>query len=360
MSIKIKLMALLSVTMIFTILVTANTSNKKDILKKNDLRSDIEVVIKAKNFKQVITSIPLNVGGFAKEKTRLKIKTQIPGLIVKTLVKRGDKVAKGQVVCKLENKVLKAQVASCLARQKEALLNLRNIEKLFKDNHQSKIQLYAARSKLSLIMAELAKKQDDFDNTKIRSHLTGFVIDELPIAGSTVNVGEKITTIISDSTPEINFYISEKNISKLAIGNSVTVHRLGKIFKGEITYIAPSADNNTRTFLCVAHITSENTTLKANTTVNLTVNTITKKLHILPNNCLTLNSDGKTVVVVLTPDNKEEKSFKTAKASVIKVNVIKQTKDFIYVEGLPKNCLIVTLGNNFIKNKMIVKYIETS
>ena len=358
MNTKIRLVVILITGLVLATVLVLNKGSNQPLPEKVALRADIEVIIKAKRFNRITTSIPLNIGGKAREKEKLRIKAQVPGVVAKTLVKRGDKVAQGQMVCLLDDKVLKAQLDSCKAREKEAQVNFKNSEKLFKAKHQSKSQLYAAQSKLALITAEITKKQNDFDNTKIKSHITGIVTDELPVAGSTVTVGEKITTIVSDKTPEIDFYVSEKDVSKIAIGNHVSIRCLGASFKGKISYIAPSADIKTRTFLCVGQLDEEAKNLKANTTVNLTVETAPQKIHILPNNCLTITSEGKTSIVILTPDNKQEESFNTATASLTNVKVLKQTKDSLYVLGLPKTPLVVILGNNFIKDKMTVKYVE--
>ncbi|MBI1179795.1 MAG: efflux RND transporter periplasmic adaptor subunit [Alphaproteobacteria bacterium] len=198
----------------------------------------------------------------------MPVGAEVGGLAVTdVLVDEGDAVAKGQLLARLNDDVLQAQlaqqkagVAAAQARLTEAKANLQRGEELLKRGHISgqaadarRATADTAAADLALARASLAETQAKLAQTRIVSPGDGYVSAKSAVIGQIVSSGTELFRVVRDSRLELDAEIPETVLPRLKPGLTVGVSAEGIApVQASIRAVAPSVDRNSR--LGLAHI----------------------------------------------------------------------------------------------------------
>ena len=156
-------------------------------------------------------------------------------------------------------------------------------------------------ARVEQFVAALASTQAEFAKSIITSPIDGIVTVQDAKVGETVTTGTRIISIISYKSLEIEANVSEVNISKVSIGNTVSIQFdafAGQAFTGKVTYIEPAETiiDNVVNYKIIVSIDSEIPNIKSGLTANLTIKT-EEKLDVLkiPLYAVTRTSEKATV-----------------------------------------------------------------
>jgi RND family efflux transporter MFP subunit len=174
------------------------------------------------------------------------------GQVKKINVDKGSRVREGQVLLETDTETLGANLKMAeanLAYQKNEFM--RN-QKLFDSGSiteavfdVSKLQLAQAQS-----AHDIARKQ--FEDATLEAPFDGVITERLVEVGNILGPGTPAFRIIQIDRLKVQAGIPEKQITDFKPGNSVNIMfdaLPGRKFTGQITYIAPEASTQTRTFV---------------------------------------------------------------------------------------------------------------
>lgn len=165
------------------------------------------------------------------EATKVAISPRIASTIASLDVKEGQKVTRGQSLCRLSGEDLK--LASDTAES-----DYRRAQKLFKYGSISQEAFDHLRFKY-----EDSKMRLDW--TEIKSPLQGTILNTYREAGEWIAPGNRLLTLANLQEVWAIFYVDQPMLSKLALGKKVTglVPEAGnRRFAGTITVIADEAE----------------------------------------------------------------------------------------------------------------------
>jgi RND family efflux transporter MFP subunit len=198
----------------------------------------------------------------------MPVGAEVGGLaITEVLVDEGDEVKRGQVLARLNDSVLRAQLAqqdaSIVAAQAtltEAQANLRRAEELLPRGHISgqtadarRASAGTAAAQLTLAQASRAETLAKLNQTRITSPDDGYVSARSAVIGQIVSSGAELFRVVRDSRLELDAEIPETTLAILAPGLTVQVSAEGLApIAATIRAVAPSVDTKSR--LGVAHI----------------------------------------------------------------------------------------------------------
>ncbi|MGE0666796.1 MAG: efflux RND transporter periplasmic adaptor subunit [Sphingomonadales bacterium] len=198
----------------------------------------------------------------------MPVGAEVGGLaITEVLVDEGDEVKRGQVLARLNDSVLRAQLAqqeagivSARAQLTEAQANLRRAEELLPKGHISGQTADARRASASTAQAQLALAEAARDETRAKLEQTrivspddGYVSARSAVIGQIVNSGDQLFRVVRDSRLELDAEIPESTLPVLAPGLAVQVSAEGVApTTATIRAVAPSVDTKSR--LGLAHI----------------------------------------------------------------------------------------------------------
>ncbi|MEN3976765.1 efflux RND transporter periplasmic adaptor subunit [Emcibacter sp. SYSU 3D8] len=198
----------------------------------------------------------------------MPVGAEVGGLaITEVLVEEGDEVKRGQVLARLNDSVLRAQlaqheanIAAARATLTEAQANLRRAEDLLPKGHISGQTADARRAAAGTAAAQLTVAQAARDETlaklnqtRITSPDDGYISARSAVIGQIVSSGTELFRVVRDSRLELDAQIPETTLASLSPGLTVQVSADGlPVTSGTIRSIAPSVD--TRSRLGLAHI----------------------------------------------------------------------------------------------------------
>lgn len=268
------------------------------------------------------------------------LSAEIDGQIESILKQEGDYVEKGDIIAEIEVNDLKS-----LLREAQKRLNQRKIEykaakSLQNQGFNSKIKLAGASADLETAQTNLNKAQIDFENTKIKAPFSGILNTQNVEMGDRVSSGTALFTLSDLDTIEFTGYVSEHDVMALKKGADVMVRSLdGSETQAKLTYVAPSADELTRSFRIIASASNEDHKFLDGLTVRITIPTKTSPAHKISPSILALDDEGEVGVKIVTTDNKVE--FRP-------ITILQDTPDHMWIGGLPDQTNIITVGQEFV------------
>ncbi len=208
----------------------------------------------------------------------LPIGAETGGLAITAVaVEQGDRVAKGQLLAKLDDSVLKAQLAQAEAtvaqgeaglRRAEATIapaqsDLRRAQELLKNGHISgqvaeqreanvavaEADLSVARQTLETDKAMRDERRARLVQTEIRAPADGIVSKRSATLGSVVSSGQELFRLIRDGKVELRAEVPELDLPRLTMGQKVTVTLEGDgshTYDGSIRLIGATVDPQSR------------------------------------------------------------------------------------------------------------------
>ena len=237
-------------------------ANQKVAVEKVSLRTIVETV---------------SASGKIQPEIEVKISSDVSGEIVSLMVKEGQKVKRGQLLCKIRPDIYESYLDRASAALNTSKANLSNAEarfiqteqaydrnsKLIKDkiiseadfeviksNYLSaKADVQAAKFNVKSAEASVKEAKDNLFKTTVFSPVDGTVSKlnvELGerVLGTSQMTGTEIMRIANLNSMEVSVDVNENDINRLSIGDTATVEVdafLDQSFKGIVTEIANSA-----------------------------------------------------------------------------------------------------------------------
>lgn len=270
----------------------------------------------------------------------VQLRSEVEGRVVELNAERGVKVAENQPVARIDIRDLNARLAEA-----EALLNQHQIQyeaamQLRSDNLMSESQIAEARARLAASEATLTNIRLDIANTQIRAPFDAFVQERPVEIGDFVQVGDVVAELVDTDPLIIVGEISEREISDLdvgAIGYAELVS--GMRVEGTVRYIAPVANEGTRTFRVELAVPNPDGAFRAGMTAELSVATEAVIGHLLSPSLLTLDDNG--TIGIKSVDSRNRVEFRP-------VEILRSSDEGVWVAGLPDRVRIITVGQGFV------------
>jgi RND family efflux transporter MFP subunit len=195
---------------------------------------------------------------------RVELASRLLARAVEVNVFAGQRVAKGDVLVRLEDTDLRARLAQAIAgvAQAQAGLDQARIEMsghraAFEKRACTAIELDRASNALKGAEAALARAKEVqteaetvMEYATIRSPIEGTVVDKRVSTGDTVSPGQIVVTLLDPTRMQVVASVRESLSRQLRVGEcvSVKVDALDLACSGMVSEIVPEADDASRTF----------------------------------------------------------------------------------------------------------------
>ena len=169
--------------------------------------------------------------------------------------------------------------------------------------------------------------------------------------GDFLNTGAVCAALIDPDPMLIVADIAEKDITQVELGSEASAKLIsGRYISGEVTFIASSADKNTRTFRVEISVDNKDRTIRDGVSAEIYIKGKQEAAHKISPAILSLNDQGKLGVRTVTADNRVE--FK-------EINILEDTNSGMWVSGLGEEARIITLGQEYVFQGQTVNVKET-
>jgi multidrug efflux system membrane fusion protein len=233
-----------------------------------------------------------------------------------------------------------ARLAQAVATVRQRELEYEARAKLKGGSYVSEAQLQEAAAFLEMAKAELTRSRLDIDYMVIRAPFDGALQERLVEVGDFVKLGDPVATIVDDRTLVVSAGIAEFDAHYVKKGRAGSARlATGEIVNGTIRYVAPVADEATRTFTVELEIDNADGALRAGMTAELSIPVETIYAQKISPSLLTLDDEGN--LGVKTVDESGRVEFHPA-------DIATSSSEGIWIVGLPYSAVIITVGQGFV------------
>lgn len=206
------------------------------------------------------------VGSLAPNETAT-IRPEMNGLIRSIHFEEGRSVKKGELLVKIDDSELQAQLAQSVSRHELAKLNLARAENLRQTQSNTQADVDRVRSEFAAAEADIDLLKVRLARTEVRAPFDGVVEARSLSPGDYINTQSIITTINDLSRMKVEFQVPERYVAKIrrgtrfAVKSTVTGDEAAA--EGEVYFVNSVIDRNTRSSDVKGYLTNSPGTVKA-------------------------------------------------------------------------------------------------
>ncbi|MBB5369400.1 MULTISPECIES: efflux RND transporter periplasmic adaptor subunit [unclassified Janthinobacterium] len=230
------------------------------------------------------------------------VTTEIAGLVRTINFKSGQDVAAGQLLVQLNADADIAQLRALEAASELAASVLARDRQQFAVQAISQAQIDSDLADLKSKQALAAQQAALVQKKTIRAPFAGKLGITTVNPGQYLNPGDKIVTLQTIDPIYVDFYIPQKNLSGLQVGQVLNLSSdayANVVFAGKVSAISSKVDPTTRNVQVEATVANPKRQLLPGMFANVNVEVGDKKLYLtLPQTAITYNPYGSTVFVV--------------------------------------------------------------
>ncbi|MCI4664332.1 MAG: efflux RND transporter periplasmic adaptor subunit [Neomegalonema sp.] len=307
------------------------------------------VRVLVRTFKTGSLARTLRLRGVTAPAREVEIKAQTAGLIITPPLRKGARVAAGQVLCKIEPADRAAQLEQAKAKLAQAKIDAAGAEKLSRRGYASEAKLAADRAALAAARAAVAAIELDLQRMTIKAPFAGILETDTAETGALMQSGSICAKLIVIDPIHFVGYATESEVSGVKLGQSARARLLdGREIDAKVTFIARSADAATRTFRIEAVAANPEALkggqLRGGLTTEITLSVAAATGHRLPASALTLDPAGRIGVrVVATTDAGAVARFKP-------VTLLGDRAENIWVTGLADTETVIVRGQEYVSD----------
>lgn len=305
------------------------------------------VRVRQQNAEEVTRNIVVN--GRTAPARVVDLNAETDGRISSIGAERGDRFDAGDVIVRLDQRDRSARLAQAEATLKQRELEFEARAKLKGDSYVSEAQLQEAEALLETAKAELTRARLDLDYMVIRAPFDGALQDREVEIGDFVKLGDPIATIVDDRTLIVRASIAEYEAHFVRKGGAGSAKLAdGQTVNGIIRYIAPVADEATRTFNVELAIDNTDGSLRAGMTAELMIPAERIYAQRISPSLLTLDDEGNLGIKIVNDAGIVE--FHSA-------DIAMSSSEGVWIAGLPHSANIITVGQGFVNEGVPVNAI---
>lgn len=293
-------------------------------------------VLQAENFNRVIVT-----GGLLQPESTVYVIPKISGMeeIKNVYVKVGDKVTAGQKLASLDQESTMLQYDATKVQYDEMMKNLNNYKALYDAGAVSRTDYESLEAQAKALDIQMRGLQMQLDYLEITAPISGTITAASAEVGSYASASQAMFTIANADTLEVQAGISEGNVSKLAVGDvvSITIPTLDKaVYEGRIVEIGLVMDQTSKSYPVRISLDNSQGNFLAGmyAEVSIITDRVTDAL-VVPVDAISYKGDATSVMVVV--DDKAEQRIITTG--------VNDGDSYVVTDGLASGDAVIVKGN---------------
>lgn len=305
----------------------------------NGITEELKTVlptVAVKNSKAVTVSRQLTLNGDIIPNQQLSVRTRTDGML-EMIVESGTRVSKGDVIAKLSIDDREVQRAQADAQVKKVQSDFDATKQLIEKNLASRSQLKAVEAQLEAARAQLRRVTFDIENTTLIAPVNGVVNQRFIEQGAYVSPGSPVLEIIDNNPLIAIINVQQSQIHRLEIDMPAAVRIIGGEERlGKVSFIAPIANPETRTFRVEVTIPNSEQPLPSGMSAEVTIKTNEVQAHKISAAQLKIDTAGR--MGVHTVDDNNMVLFE-------QVTVERADVDGLWISGISEESRLVVISH---------------
>ena len=270
----------------------------------------------------------------------VEIKAETDGRVQSIDADRGARVKKGQRILQLDMRDRQARLEQARASVTEHSTAYEAQLRLKSDGYVSETQIAETLAKLEAARAELTRAELDLRYREIRAPFDGVILDREVELGDFIKQGDPVISFVDNTRIIVTGTVSEKEARYVQTGMLAEAKLVtGQNVQGRIRYMAPVADEATRTFTVEVEIPNPDGSLPAGVTAELQIPGGEMLAHKISPSLLSLDAGGTIGIKTVNEYNQVE---------FFPVEIARSETDGVWISGLPETARIIVLGQGYV------------
>ena len=294
----------------------------------------------------------LSIYGRTTPVRQVELKAETSGRVSELGVRRGALARSGELLLKLDLRDRQARLDQARAGLNQQQAAYEGQLELKPQGYVSETQLAETLAKLEAARAELTRAELDLEYMHIRAPFNGMVQERTVEIGDYVRAGDPVATFVDNTQLIVTGSIAEQDAGFLRVGTLATAHLVtGEVVSGKIRYIAPVADEATRTFTVELELPNPAGKLPAGVTTEMRIPAGVVLAYLVSPSLLTLDAEGELGIKTVAADGK---------VVFNRISIAQSGSNGIWVSGLPDQADIIVVGQGYVSAGQSVKAIPAT
>jgi len=322
-----------------------NAISKKDTVKKLSLITTIS--LKEESFNHYV-----EIQGDVKTKKNILVYPEMPGVLNRVYVKKGQRVVKGQLLASIDDGGMSSQVAQVEATTELAKTTYERQKRLWDQKIGSEIQFLQAQTNYEAQKSMLAQLKQQQEKASIKAPFSGIIDDVIKEAGAVVapGLGAEVFRIVNLRNMYVEAEVPERYITNITKNKEVKVAFpvLGETITSKVKQVGSFINPENRSFKVEVPVSNKSGNIKPNLSAKLQINDYSSaKAILIPQSIISENSKGEQFVYAV----KDKKENNNAIVERVIITTGKTKGDLIEVlENLAVGVEVVKEGARSVKN----------
>lgn len=311
---------------------------------QNSERAKSTVRVRTQSAEEVERTIVIN--GKTAPARVVQLEAETSGRVVAIGTERGRNLDRGELVLRLDERDRAARLAEARATVKQREVEFAARDKLKSSSYVSEAQLQEAIALLEAARTELTRAELDLEHMTVHAPFDGALQDRMVEVGDFVQPGDPVATFVDNRTIIVSGALSEFDAQYVAVGDPARARlATGETVHGRIRYVAPVADESTRTFAVELEVDNGDGRLRAGGTAELLIPAEIVLAHQISPALLTLDDAGNVGVKIIDEDGS---------VRFVLADIALSTSEGVWITGLPATATIITVGQGFVPSGAVV------
>lgn len=296
----------------------------------------------------------LTLSGRTEADRKVAITARTGGELTELRVKRGQHVAKDEIIAVLSDDARQAQVAQAAAvvNQREAELEAKR--KLIQTGALPKLNLVDLEAQSKAAAASLALAEAELKRGVVRAPWAGVITDvQAEVGGAAFSMaGKQIATLVALDPMLAVVEVSERRLSGIKLGEMAEVRLItGEVVPGRIRYVSKSASDTTRTYRVEVEMANAEGKIPDGISAEVAISLNAVPSTRVPRSALTISSGGDIGVRYVGDGDK---------VNFVKVQIVEDMQDTMWLAGVPDGARVIVRGQDFVRDGQVVATVDVA
>ncbi|MDG2432552.1 efflux RND transporter periplasmic adaptor subunit [Flavobacterium sp.] len=326
--------------------IVQNNSKSGDQNGKSDKKSALNVsgiVVKTETFDNT-----LSLSGSIEANEQVEIRSEVSGIVESINFKEGSNVSAGQLLFKVNDIELRAQLSQANTRENLAAENARRAQLLLKKEAISQEEYDVAKAEYASTKAQSQIIKAQIAKTSVRAPFSGKIGLRSISKGAYVNPTMLVANLVNTAKLKITFSIPEKYANQVKTNTVLkfTVSGSTEIYTATVYAIEPAVEVATRTLQVRAITDNQQGKLLPGTFANVVLPLdVIQDAIVVPTQAVIPVQNGKKVFI---------SDFGKAKEVMVETTT-RTDASLLILSGLKAGDTVITTGVMSLKNDTPVK-----
>lgn len=284
-------------------------------------------------------AVSIQMRGRTEAGRQVAVRAETTARIVRLPATEGARVARGDVLCELEDAGRGAGLAQAEAAAVQARADAAAAERLFDEGFAAATQRDAARAALRGAEAVLERARKADGDSAIRAPIAG-TVSAVPVEAGDVLSAGSVCAVVSDlSTVVIAGELGAAEAAAVRVGDAARAVVDGEELVARVRFVSPVADSETRAFRVELEADQS---LRDGLSALATIDAAPSAASLVPRGAVVLGDDGRIGVRIAQGAADE------AVVAFVPVSVVGESREGAYVAGLPAGSRVIIRGQDYV------------